>query len=61
VKASLLFIALALAGCRDHRPPAPTADEANQLNEMDDALNGLAANNDEGPAHRSTGPSNSTK
>ena len=61
MKARLFFIALALAGCRDHRPPVPTADEANQLNEMDDALNGLAANNEEGPADRSTGPSNSTK
>jgi len=48
---------LALAGCRDHRPPAPTADEANQLNEMDDALNGLGSNTQEGPADRSTGPS----
>ena len=60
MKASLLIVALALAGCRDHRPPVPTADEANQLNEMDDALNGLAADNEEGPADRSTGPSNTT-
>ena len=60
MKAWLLFLALALAGCRDQRPPAPTQEESEQLNEMDDALNGLAANNEEGPADRSTGPSRSS-
>jgi hypothetical protein len=58
VKLRLLLMLLALAGCRDQRPSTPTAEESDQLNEMDDALNGLAANNEEGPADRSTGPSN---
>jgi len=62
MKARLLFLALALAGCRDRQqPPAPTAEESSQLNEMDDALNGLAANNEEGPADRSTSPSDSAR
>jgi hypothetical protein len=46
-----------LAGCRDQRPPAPTAEQANQLNEAEDMLNRLGTN-EEGPADRSTGPSN---
>jgi hypothetical protein len=55
----MVLLVLALASCRDHRPPAPTADEADQLNEMDDALNALG-NNEEGPADRSAGPSRSS-
>jgi hypothetical protein len=47
-----------LAGCRDHRPPAPTAEQSQQLNDAEDMLNATAAN-EEGPADRSTGPSNS--
>jgi hypothetical protein len=57
MKARLIFLALALAGCRDERPPAPTEDEADQLNEMDDALNALATNNEEGPEANAAGPS----
>jgi hypothetical protein len=61
VKVWFVFVALALAGCRDQRPPAPTPDEADQLNEMDDALNGLAANNEEGPEANAAGPSHSSR
>jgi hypothetical protein len=57
----LLFVALALGGCRDQRPPAPTSQESDQLNEMDDALNGLAADNEEGPEANAAGPSRSSK
>jgi hypothetical protein len=46
-----------LAACRDQRPPAPTAQQADQLNDAEDMLNGMAQN-EEGPADRSTGPSN---
>ena len=58
----LILLSLALASCRqEQEPPAPTADQASQLNEMDYALNGLAANNEEGPADRSASPSNHSK
>jgi hypothetical protein len=57
MKLSVIILVLALAACRDQRPPVPSADESDQLNEMDNALNALG-NNEEGPADRSTGPSN---
>jgi hypothetical protein len=50
---------LLLATCSDDRPPAPTADEAEQLNEVEDLLN-QEAENQEGPGNRSPGPSNSS-
>ena len=53
-----LFLLLAPA-CRDQRPPAPTQEQANQLNDAEAMLNNLATN-EEGPADRSTGPSNSS-
>ena len=54
--ASLLL--LLLAGLpRSGRPPAPTAEQSAQLNEAEDMLNDVAAN-EEGPADRSPGPSN---
>jgi len=55
----VILLVLALVGCRDQRPPAPTHQESDQLNQMDDDLNALA-NNEEGPADRSTGPSRSS-
>jgi hypothetical protein len=56
----LVLTALMLLGaCRDERPPAPTAEQSDQLNEAEDMLNGMAQN-DEGPADRSAGPSNSS-
>jgi len=47
-----------LAACRDQRPPAPTAEQSNQLNEAENMLNSVAAN-EEGPEQR-PGPSNSS-
>jgi hypothetical protein len=62
MKVLLFILALALAGCRDdHQPPAPTSAESDQLNEMNDALNGLAANNEEGPEANAADPSRSSK
>ena len=55
-----ILMLLLAAACRDQRPPAPTAEQANQLNEAEAMLNDLAAN-EEGPADRSTGPSNQSK
>jgi hypothetical protein len=60
--AKLLWAAgllLLIASCRDHRPAAPTTEQNQQLNDAEDMLNNLAAN-EEGPADRSAGPSNST-
>jgi len=48
-----------LAGCGKEQPAAPTAEQSAQLNEAEDMLNNVATN-EEGPADRSTGPSNST-
>ena len=56
---ALLLSLLLAPACRDNRPPAPTAEESDQLNEAEDMLNGVAAN-EEGPEDRSSGPSNSS-
>ena len=58
----LLFLALIAAGaaCSDQRPPAPTAAEAARLNDAEAMLDNVAADpavTREGPADRSTGPS----
>jgi len=46
---------LLLASCnREEQPQAPTAGEADQLNEAEDMLNGLA--NEEGAAPEDTAP-----
>jgi hypothetical protein len=52
----LIFLTLALSACGDDRPPAPTPEQADQLNAAEDMLNAL---NEEGPAPESTDPSNS--
>ncbi len=60
MKRILIAIAcLCLAACRKDEPPAPTAEQSDQLNEAEDMLNGVAAN-EEGPVDHSTGPSNSS-
>jgi hypothetical protein len=56
---TLLFCALLLTACRDDRPPAPTAKQSAELNEMDSELNAMA-NNEEGPADRSASPFNTS-
>jgi hypothetical protein len=55
----LVFFALILASCGKEQPAAPTAQQSAELNEAEDMLNDVAAN-EEGPADRSAGPSNST-
>ena len=39
----LLLALLSLAACRDDRPPAPTAEESDQLNQAEELLNELSA------------------
>jgi hypothetical protein len=56
----LFFALLLLAACRDDRPPAPTADESDQLNDAENLLNAEApapARKEKGPEDRSPGPS----
>jgi len=55
----LALCALLLVGagaCHEKRPPAPSPEQNQQLNEAEDMLNAMA--NEEGPADRSAGPSN---
>ena len=51
---------LLLAACRGDAPPTPTSEQADQLNEAEDMLDAIAAN-EEGPEDRSPGPSNSSE
>jgi hypothetical protein len=55
----LLAALLVLAGCHKNEPPAPTAEQSNQLNEAEDMLNNMAGN-EEGPEANAPGPSNSS-
>jgi hypothetical protein len=52
-------VLLFLTACHDKRPPPPTQEQSAQLNETEDLLNTMASN-EERPADRSTGPSNSS-
>jgi len=51
----LLLATLLLTACHKDVPPSPTAEQSDQLNDAEDMLNQLAAN-EEGPANRSAGP-----
>ena len=56
----LLFCALiVLAACNKDQPPAPTAEQSDQLNEAEDMLNDMAQN-EEGPEANASSPSNSS-
>ena len=52
----LALLILSLSACRDERPPAPTSEQSQQLNEAEAMLNEMR--NEEGPENRSPGPSN---
>jgi len=56
----IIVCVLLLAACQDKRPPVPTQEQSAQLNEAEDMLNDMAAN-EEGPADRSASPSNQSK
>jgi hypothetical protein len=51
-------LALMLSACSDDRPPAPTAEQADQLNEAESLLNQMGK--EEGPEANAPDPSNST-
>ena len=55
-----MLLLLLLGACQDKRPPVPTQEQSAQLNEAEDMLNDMAQN-EEGPANRSTSPSNQSK
>ena len=56
----MIFLYLLLtAACRDQRPPAPTAEQADQLNDAEAMLNDMAKN-EEGPEANAPSPSNSS-
>jgi len=57
VKKSLWCALILLSACRDQRPPVPSAEQKQQLDEAENMLNDVSVN-EEGPADRSTGPSN---
>jgi hypothetical protein len=56
----LLVLALLLAACERDRPPAPTAEQSNQLDEAEAMLNELGQN-EEGAAPAGTAPSDSNQ
>jgi hypothetical protein len=57
-KLALCFLLLP-AACHDPRPPAPTAQQSEQLNDAENMLNAMAQN-EEGPEANASGPSNSS-
>jgi hypothetical protein len=65
MRRALLLAFVLFAGCRDHRPPQPTAEQSDQLNDAEDMLNSMARNqaaqNREGPEANAPGPSNSSE
>jgi hypothetical protein len=48
-----------VAACHKDEPPAPTAQQSDQLNEAEDMLNDMAQN-EEGPETNASSPSNSS-
>lgn len=54
----LVCVALLSAACDRDRPPAPSAEQSNQLDEAEAMLNDLAEN-EKGAAPAGTAPSNS--
>jgi len=57
VKYLSICVLLLATACDRRRPPAPTPEQNQQLNDAEDMLNAMALN-EEGPADRPAGPSN---
>ena len=60
MKKLIVCAILALASCHDKRPPQPTEEQSQQLNDAEDMLNDMAQN-EEGPEANATGPSNASE
>ena len=58
MKKSLMILALMAAACDRDRPPAPTSEQSDQLDEAEAMLNDMAGN-EEGAAPEGTAPTNS--
>jgi len=56
MRVALLTALLLLVACRDHRPPAPTSEQSEQLNDAEQMLNDMS--NKEGPEANAPDPSN---
>jgi hypothetical protein len=60
VKKLIVCVFLIVGACHDRtRPPEPTPEQLDQLNEADQMLNEMAQN-EEGPEANASGPSNSS-
>ena len=60
MRTALLCGLLLVAAChKKDEPPAPTAQQSDQLNDAEDMLNGMAQN-EEGPEANASSPSNSS-
>jgi hypothetical protein len=55
----LLAAFLLVAACHRKEPPAPSAEQSDQLNDAERMLNSMAQN-EEGPEANASGPSNSS-
>ena len=55
---AVLALPLMLCACREQGPPAPTAEQNQQLNEAEAMLNEMSK--EEGPETNAPGPSNSS-
>ena len=55
MRKSLIALALLVAACADDRPPAPTAEENERLDEAEAMLNEMG--NEEGPEAEAPDPS----
>ena len=55
MRCALPIALLFLAACRDDRPPAPTPEQSDQLNDAENMLNAEAAH-EKGPEDHSPGP-----
>jgi hypothetical protein len=59
VKKLFVCVLLVVSACHDKRPPVPTTEQSNRLNEAESMLNDVAAN-EEGPGANASGPSKSS-
>ena len=55
----IICVLILLGACRDQRPPQPTSEQSQQLNEAEDMLNNMAEN-EEGLEANAPSPSNSS-